>query len=149
MASTRLVVTSRSRTACSPSPSMDSSASPARVSSSASFAGAAFTATNSRSHVGEIFISKKPLTAGFAESAQRPQSLSALSGSPSRSLRFAFSRELLQKPHSPLEQERDVVDLVLHHGDSVHAHAEGEAGDLLRVIPVRFHEAEDRRVHHA
>src|SRR3954468_17234417 len=65
--------------------------------------------------------------------------------------RTAPSCELLQKPHIPREQQADVADAVLHHRDAVQAHAEGEAGDLIRVVGGLLfpYEAEDRGVHHA
>ena len=55
-------------------------------------------------------------------------------------------RELLEEAQVVLVEQADVVDAVLQHRDALDAHAEREAGDLLRVVADRF---EDRRMHHA
>jgi hypothetical protein len=59
--------------------------------------------------------------------------------------------ELLQKSHIPGVELADVSDTVLHHGNPLHAHAEGEAADFFRVIAglVPSRESEDRGIDHA
>src|ERR1041385_84225 len=59
------------------------------------------------------------------------------------------SRELLQEAHVAVEEQLDIVNTVLEHGDALDAHAECEAGNLLRVVAIVFMELEDFRVHHA
>ncbi len=54
--------------------------------------------------------------------------------------------KLLQKPHVPIEEQLNVIHALLQNRDAVHAHAEGEAGDLFRIVT---HKAEHIRVHHA
>src|SRR6185436_3180652 len=46
----------------------------------------------------------------------------------------APSRELLQEAQVVRVEEADVVDAVAHHGHALDAQAEGEAGDLFRVV---------------
>src|SRR5438105_9489423 len=46
-------------------------------------------------------------------------------------------------------EELDIVNAVLQHGNAVHAHAEGEAADLVRIVAIGFNEAEDIRINHA
>ena len=55
-------------------------------------------------------------------------------------------RELLEEAQVVLVEQPDVVDAVLQHRDALDAHAEREAGDLLRVVADRF---EHGRMHHA
>src|SRR3989442_12709156 len=55
-------------------------------------------------------------------------------------------RELAQEAHVVLEEELDIADAVFPHGETLDAHAEGEAGKLLGVV---VHEAIDGWVHHA
>ena len=52
---------------------------------------------------------------------------------------------------SPAKKLADFADAVLHHGDALHAHAEGEAGDFFRVVGrLLFRgEGEDRGIDHA
>src|SRR6185437_14035579 len=66
--------------------------------------------------------------------------------------------ELFEETHVAGVEVADVGDAVLDHGDALDAHAEGEAGDLFRVVGVvrRVELAaffsdggEDVRVHHA
>ena len=54
--------------------------------------------------------------------------------------------KLVQETRVVLEEELDVVDAVLEHGEAVEAHAEGEAGDFAGVVA---DVVEDRRVNHA
>ena len=56
------------------------------------------------------------------------------------------SGELLQEAQVVLVEQPDVVDAVLQHRDALHADAEREPGDLLRVVADGF---EHRRVDHA
>src|SRR5258707_5109081 len=56
------------------------------------------------------------------------------------------SRELSQEAHIVLEKDLDVVDAVLEHGQAIHAHAEGEAANFLRVV---VHEAINGGIDHA
>src|SRR6185436_1418629 len=104
MQSTRLVVMSRSSTASPPCVSTPSTASPTRVRSSPRRAASAGTSTNSRSQESGIFTA--PASRG----------------------------ELLQHAQVVRVEEADVVHPVAHHGHAVDAQAEGEAGDLVRVV---------------
>jgi hypothetical protein len=54
--------------------------------------------------------------------------------------------KLLQKSEVVLVEHPDVLDAVLEHRDALHAEAEREATDLLRVVADRL---EDGRMHHA
>src|ERR1039458_1200379 len=58
--------------------------------------------------------------------------------------------KLIQKPHVPRIKRSNLADPVLHHRNALHAHAEGEAGDLLGVVGGLFFrcEGKDGRVHH-
>src|SRR5574341_2691936 len=108
MQSTRLVVTSRSRTTSPPSVSTASTASPTAVKSSASFFGSTAAATNARSQ----------------------ESGTLIAGARGR----GPSRELLQEAQVVSVEEPDVVDSVLDHGHALDAEAEGEARHLLGVV---------------
>src|ERR1039458_5042859 len=61
------------------------------------------------------------------------------------------SNKLPEKPHISGVELPDLADAILHHGDALDAHAEGEAGDLLGVVGgLLFRgKGKDRRVHHA
>src|SRR6266581_6225783 len=54
--------------------------------------------------------------------------------------------ELRQEPQIVLEEQADVVDAVLEHGDAIDPEAEREPGVALRVVP---HLLEDGGVDHA
>src|SRR5581483_2955041 len=58
-------------------------------------------------------------------------------------------RKLFQKTNISLEQQLDVINSVLQHGNAVNAHAKGKAANLLRIVAIIFNEFEDVRVHHA
>src|SRR5579859_170450 len=64
-------------------------------------------------------------------------------------MREQFSCELLQEAHVTLVEQLDVVNFIHTHGNALHAHAEGEAADLGRVVAVALYEFEDVRVNHA
>src|SRR5919106_2022416 len=104
MQSTRLLVMSRSRTASEPSFSIPSTARPTRVKSSPSLAGSTGTSTNSSSQETGTFTAR------------------------------VSPGELLQHAQVVGIEEADVVDAVAHHGHALDTQAEGEAGDLLRVV---------------
>jgi len=57
-----------------------------------------------------------------------------------------LSTELSQKPEIILKKQPDIVDTVFQHGDALHAHAEGEAGNFFRIVADEF---ENRRIDHA
>src|SRR5687767_1802279 len=124
MASTRLVVMSRSSTASSaPRISTPSTASPAAVRPSPSLRTSAGASTNSRSQETRIFTPAGP-----------------------------GSCELLEEPQVVLVEQADVVDAVADHGHAVDPEAEGEAGDHLGVVDdtaePRVHGLEHRGVDH-
>src|SRR5688572_24974900 len=54
--------------------------------------------------------------------------------------------ELAQEPQIILKKEPDIVDAVFQHGNALHSHAEGEAGNLFRVIT---DEAKNRGINQA
>src|ERR1039458_7695103 len=60
------------------------------------------------------------------------------------------SNKLAQKPHIARIKAADFADAVLHHRDALDAHAEGESGDLFRVVGGLLfgREGEDRGVNH-
>ena len=59
--------------------------------------------------------------------------------------------ELLQKSHIPGVELANISDTVLHHGNPLHTHAEGEAADFFRVIGrlLPRGEGEHRGIDHA
>src|SRR5215475_5186164 len=59
--------------------------------------------------------------------------------------------ELLKESRVSGIKQADIADAVLHHGDAVDSHAEGEAADFLRIVGglLALHEAEDCGVDHA
>src|SRR5581483_8584565 len=64
----------------------------------------------------------------------------------SRPPRTSNLTELSQESQVVLKKQPNVVDAVLEHGDALHAHAEGEAGDLFRIVA---DESKNRRIDHA
>src|ERR1700749_817849 len=68
-----------------------------------------------------------------------------------RAQRANLLKKLPQKPHISRVELADFADAVLHHGDALDAHAEGEAGDLLRIVGgLLFRgEGEDAGIDHA
>src|SRR5215813_10690254 len=59
---------------------------------------------------------------------------------------LASSRELRQESHVVLEEQPDIVDAVLQHGDALDTEPEGEAGDALGVVA---HPLQNTGMHHA
>jgi len=57
--------------------------------------------------------------------------------------------KLLQEPDIALKEELQIIQAVFEHGDSIDAHAEGEAGNLLGIIAVVLHKLEDIGIDHA
>src|SRR5580692_8146015 len=64
-------------------------------------------------------------------------------------MRVGFSCELPQETHIALVEQLNLFDFVLQNCDALHAHTEGEAGDLRRVVAAVFHELKDIRIDHA
>src|SRR5216684_2152792 len=58
-------------------------------------------------------------------------------------------RKLSQEPHIALIEQLNIVDPVLQHRDPLHAHAKGEAADLLCIVAVALDEFKDVRIDHA
>lgn len=54
--------------------------------------------------------------------------------------------ELSQESKIVLKEQTNVVDPVLEHGDTLHAHSEGEARNLFGIVA---DEAKDLRVDHS
>src|SRR5262245_10412979 len=65
---------------------------------------------------------------------------------PSTQTSPASAGELGQESQVVLEEQANVVDAVLEHGDALDAETEREAGEAVRVVP---HLLEHRGVHHA
>src|SRR5580692_12509327 len=57
-----------------------------------------------------------------------------------------FLRKLAQEADVVLEKDLDVVDLIFQHGETINAHAEGEAARFFGVV---VDEAVDSRIDHA
>ena len=53
---------------------------------------------------------------------------------------------MAQKPEIILKEQPDIVDAIFQHGDTLHAHAKGKAGNFLRIIA---DELKNRRIDHA
>src|SRR3954466_6832411 len=132
MASGLFVPISISKTVFGPSPEMPSTAIPIAVRSSARRRSSEGNSTKSRIHCAESFIW-----------SHRPSAISA------ETLRADGLYKLLQKPDITLEKQLQIIEAVLQHGDPVHAHAEREAGNFLRVIAVLLHEFKDIWIDHA
>src|SRR3990172_5769426 len=101
---------------------------PARTSRSLISAGPTSVSTNSLSHRYEIFP-------GASSASLSPRGRGTGEGA-----------ELAEEAQVVLEEEPDIVDAVLEHGDALDAHAEGPARHLLGVIA---HIAEHVGMHHA
>src|SRR6185437_7657622 len=108
MQSGRLVVISISNTPSSPT---DSTAVPVSVRSSASLRSSTFRSTNSRIHVGEIFIRLSAL-GSWPLAQSRPLERGSFVNRQSAIVNLS---ELFQKPHIPLEQQLNVVNAVAQH----------------------------------
>src|SRR5437879_11338981 len=57
--------------------------------------------------------------------------------------------KLLQKSDISLKEQLQIIQSVLQHCDAVHAHAESESGDFLRIVAVVLHELENIRIDHS
>jgi len=64
---------------------------------------------------------------------------------------LSCSCKLAQEPHIAGIELADFADAVLHHGDALDAHSEGEAADLLRIVGglLLCGEGEDSGIDHA
>src|SRR5260370_36527312 len=60
-----------------------------------------------------------------------------------------FSPKLLQEPYVPLKEQLNIIHAIFQQREPVHAHAEGESRNFLRVIPVVFHELKHVGIDHA
>src|SRR5207302_1673722 len=58
-------------------------------------------------------------------------------------------QKLLQKSHIALKEQLQIIKPVFQHSDAVHAHAEGEAGNLYGIVAVMLHELEHVGINHA
>ena len=54
--------------------------------------------------------------------------------------------KLLQEPDIPVEEQLNIVHAILQNRNPLHAHAEGEAADFLRIV---IYEPINIRIHHA
>src|SRR5579864_6549289 len=59
------------------------------------------------------------------------------------------SSKLFQESDVALKEQLQIIHAINQHGYAVHAHAEGEAGNFLRVIAIVLHELKNVRIDHA
>src|SRR5213594_293763 len=73
-------------------------------------------------------VSRAPTPFGSREVSTQSRSQWSLN-------RTLLPRELIQETQVVLEQQADIVDAELEHGDPIHPQSEGESRHDLRVVP--------------